>query len=157
MKVAGLHRSAPIALGITLAFATVAGANAPAGRYTFSGAAGAMTVYDTKTKLTWQQTGPATTDALTAAMSYCPTVGASLGGTGWRLPTVKELLTLVDFSQPTGLLIDLNAFPGTMSVGYWSSSVYFPSGSSVFWTVNFKSGYVDPHNIPGPYAIRCVR
>jgi hypothetical protein len=42
------------------------------------------------------------------------------GKTNWRLPTVKELQTLVDmdFFNPT---IDKKFFPNTLSSGYWTS------------------------------------
>jgi formylglycine-generating enzyme required for sulfatase activity len=60
-------------------------ANASAGHYTMTGG----TVFDTKTKLTWQQTVPAARYAWADAKAYCQTVG--LAGTGWRLPTRKEL------------------------------------------------------------------
>ena len=70
-------------------------ATAPSGRYTIT----AGTVYDTKTKLTWQQPGPSATYTWAAAKTYCAGLGSSLGGTGWRLPTIKELQTIVDNSK----------------------------------------------------------
>lgn len=78
-----------------------ADANAPAGHYvvTTGNGTGNGTVYDTKSKLTWQQTAPATTYTWDDAKSYCAGVGASLAGTGWRVPTVEELRTIVDPTQ----------------------------------------------------------
>src|SRR5664279_4073220 len=80
---------------VVLALTSAAGADAPAGRYTVTSG----TVYDSKTKLTWQQVVPATGYIWAAAKTYCVGVGASLGGTGWRLPTRNELLTIVDYSR----------------------------------------------------------
>src|ERR1700690_1382575 len=84
---------------VAMALAVPAGAaTAPAGRYTYPATG---TVYDTKTKLTWQQTAQSAPRpyAGAAAKTYCAGVGATLGGTGWRLPTVKELQTIVGESR----------------------------------------------------------
>src|SRR6202142_4217978 len=79
---------------VAMALAVPAGAGtAPAGRYTYPAAG---TVYDTKTKLTWQRTAPSKEYTWADAKTYCAGVGAALSGTGWRLPTMKELLTIVD-------------------------------------------------------------
>ncbi len=148
---------------VVVVLATPASANAPAGRYTLT----AATVYDTKTKLTWQRM-PAPTQYLWAdAKSYCGSaaVSTALGGTGWRLPTIKELLTIVDFSQPTGAHIDLNAFPGTPPLAqYWSLTPYpLPPGASsgtYIWTVVIAHGGVFNVDISSnsPLGdVRCVR
>src|SRR5450631_801437 len=92
-----------------LVFRTVARANAPAGRYGGSGSI----VVDSKTNLTWQQSPAPSGMSWANAKTYCAGVGSTLGGTGWRLPTEKELLTLIDYSQATGPLIDQSAFAGT--------------------------------------------
>jgi len=72
-------------------------------------------VADERTQLAWRLTvvGP---HSYVESVAYC----ASLGE-GWRVPTHKELLTLVD---PTHLdpAIDVSAFPGTPSGDYWAST-----------------------------------
>src|SRR5262249_9568805 len=82
---------------------STAGAATPISRYSFPATG---VVLDNKTTLTWQQTPPMSTFTLSGALSYC--AGLNLGGTGWRLPTAKELLTLVDYSrsgtQTTGMI-----------------------------------------------------
>src|SRR5438128_5669991 len=78
-------------------------ANAPAGRYTIANG----TVYDTKTKLTWQQAIVAPPSSWSDAASYCASL--ALDGTGWRLPSAKELQTIVDESQRSPA-IDPTAF-----------------------------------------------
>jgi hypothetical protein len=122
-------------------------ASAPAGRYTTTGG----TVFDTKTKLTWQQTAPAATYALAPAKTYCKTL--SLAGTGWRLPTRKELQTIVDYSQPSPA-IDPTAFPATAS--FWSSSPVVGS-PALAWYVLFPSGLTYSAGVSNAYDVRCVR
>lgn len=124
-------------------------ANAPAGRYAIAGG----TVTDTRTKLTWQQMAPSATYTLAAAKTYCPTLGASLGGTGWRLPTIKELLTIVDDSQRNPS-IDPTAFPATPSAAFWSSS---PPGAPGAWDVIFTSGFTTQLAATSTINVRCVR
>lgn len=131
--------------------------SAPPGRYTIPGDG---TVYDNKTKLTWQQaTQPVQTQSV--AIASCRSV--SLPGSGWRLPTIKELHTLIDFSASAPPYIDQTAFPGTPSTNsaaYWSSSAQAgnPAGSAAMgWTVYFSSPVTmfNPTNV-GAY-VRCVR
>jgi hypothetical protein len=133
-------------------------AAAPAGHYVVTAGSGAGdgTVYDTKSKLTWQQTVSSTQYSWAEAKTYCAGVGASLGGIGWRVPTIKELLSIVDLSQ-TGPAIDPNAFPSTPAEHFWSSSP--PVGSSSFaWGVDFRSGASGyQHNVSDPNYVRCVR
>ena len=135
-------------------------ANAPARRYVVSAGSGSGngTVYDSKTKLTWQQTSPSTKYALADAKQYCAQVGTSLSGTGWRLPTIKELLTIVDYSLSSPA-IDPNAFPLTpATVWFWSSSpVVAPGSTSKALGVYFGRGndFFDDPSVP--YNVRCVR
>jgi hypothetical protein len=90
-------------------------------------------------------------------------VGPSLDGQTWRLPTVKELLTLVDHLN-INPAIDATAFPTTDYVPYWtSSSVHLTSGYTIpsAWTVEFAWGssqYADITSTPAAgILVRCVR
>jgi hypothetical protein len=131
-------------------------AAAPAGHYVVAAGNGTGngTVYDTKSKLTWQQTVSSTRYSWAEAKTYCAGVGASLGGAGWRVPTVKELLSIVDFSQ-TSPAIDRNAFPSTPAEGFWSSSP-FAGSSSAAWSVYFGGGASD-NVVSNTLSVRCVR
>jgi hypothetical protein len=129
-----------------------ADAGAPVGRFAASGG----TVIDTKTKLTWQQATPQLTYSWTDAKSYCASAGASLGGTGWRLPTIRELQTLVDPSRMADPRIDLTAFPTTPSAAFWSSSPVAGSPSSA-WLVNFYDGFANTYDKTTMVDVRCVR
>jgi len=126
---------------------------APAGRYTIAGS----TVYDTKTLLTWQRAPAAMTYVDYQAMSYCAGVGATLGGTGWRLPTKKELLTVVDFSVPLpGPTIDATAFPGTPTSEFWSATPVADTTTSR-WGVTFDVGAAVSLLNGDAVYVRCVR
>jgi hypothetical protein len=145
-------------IGVVFAVSSRKGtSSAPPGRYTIPGDG---TVYDNQTKLTWQQaTLPVQTQSV--AIATCRSV--SLPGSGWRLPTIKELHTLIDFSASAPPYIDQTAFPGTPttnSSAYWSSSAQAgnPVGSAAMgWTVYFSipATMFNPTNV-GAY-IRCVR
>ena len=110
-------------------------------------------VYDTKTKLTWQRDVPTPAAAWIAARDYCGSL--DLDGGGWRLPSVSELQTLIDetTSDPA---VDLTAFPGTPSDYFWTSSVV-PSFESFAWTVYFGYGLSTFFDVNQAHQVRCVR
>ena len=94
------------------------------------------TVTDTFTGLTWQQAG-LSSETWEQALTYCE--GLSLGGhTDWRLPTIKELLSMVDYSQ-IDPAINITYFPEMKSYFYWSSTTRasFPEEA---WGVGFDTG-----------------
>jgi hypothetical protein len=125
-------------------------ASAPAGRYTIANG----TVYDTKTKLTWQQAVPSSTYTQGGAASYCATLG--LNGATWRLPTMKELLSIVDLSVPTpGPTIDATAFPGTPADYFWSSTPYAGIPGSA-WSALFYYGFTYGNDVSNTSYVRCV-
>jgi hypothetical protein len=126
-------------------------APAAPGRYTYPAPG---TIHDTRTKLTWQQNlDPPYHDAA-GARAYCAGLGATLGGTGWRLPTIKELQTIVDESRlsPT---IDPTAFPGTPTQLFWSSSLTNGTPTKGF-VVNFNDASAYSHNLTYRTYARCV-
>jgi len=153
----GMKRLKKVFAAMAMALACVAPglavrASAPSGRYT----AGTGTVMDTKTKLTWQQ--PAGPSAMTwsAAKSYCAGLSGTLGGAGWRLPTMKELATLVDTSASSGLVLDPIAFPTSPSIsGYWSATPV--AGASPFVWVFGADGTEGQVQSSASSWARCVR
>jgi hypothetical protein len=139
---------------VAVAWSAAARAAAPAGHYTFPATG---SVFDTKTKLTWQRTAPAATYAWAAAKTYCAGLSTTLGGTGWRLPTIKELQTIVDETQ-VAPPIDSTAFPGTPANAFWSSTQTKDSAGA--WFVDFgpnTSGGTTSDNVSAAYNVRCVR
>jgi hypothetical protein len=148
-----LHAGLTCAVMALLTHGRQVRANAPAGRYTVSNGS----VVDTKTKLTWQQVVPAEVfQTLPDAQTYCAGLGATLGGAGWRVPTVKELLSLVDYSQAAAPMIDPTAFPATPTDYFYTASKN-PKGLLFSFDL-VHGGVTTMGNLgPGPYEIRCVR
>jgi hypothetical protein len=78
-----------------------------------------------------------------------------LGG-GYRLPTVKELLTIVDFSK-SNPAIDSNAFPNTPAVAFWTATPLAGSPPTSAWFISFDDGYAGNADMGQPNRVRCVR
>ena len=78
------------------------------------------------------------------------------GYSDWRLPTVKELSSLVDSSIPPGPTINTDYFPNTVSSNYWSSTTYAPN-SNYAWDVDFNDGEVWGRGKSGDDHVRAVR
>jgi hypothetical protein len=107
------------------------------------------TVYDTVTRLEWQQASSATGMTWAAANTYC--------SAGFRLPTVKELLSIVDLTVTSGARIDPTAFPGTPANGFWTSSPVSVMSSRA-WIVGFSIGSTGYNpDTETPVYVRCVR
>ncbi len=93
-------------------------------------------VHDSLTRLVWQRALDRTLYAWPDASDYCAHLHADDGA--WRLPSLRELLTVVDFARIEPAT-DTSAFPDTPSEFFWSSS---PSGAppGTAWGVNFTRG-----------------
>jgi hypothetical protein len=111
------------------------------------------TVLDTKTTLTWQQALDAGSYAWTDAQTYCATL--DLDGTNWRLPSMKELMTIVDVTRADPA-IDPATFPATPSDYFWSSSPVVGSPNAA-WGVNFNKGSAGAGPLDFTARVRCVR
>ena|SRR5260221_9229985 len=139
---------------VALGSSSPAEATASVARYTTT----ATTTSDNMTKLTWQQAPSTTKYTWANAKAYCAysNLGASGGFSSWRLPTVKELRTLVDNSWSPGSLIDPTAFPLTPADMFWSLTPIVGSASAA-WVVDFGSGLIYPAGVDVTHYVRCVR
>ena len=124
------HRYAVLAFWLTLCLAVTAH-----GEFVDNGDG---TVTDTQTGLMWQQATDAGTMIWKSALSYCEGLGLS-GYSDWRLPTRKELRSIVDYSRYNPS-IDTSYFPNTHSSDYWSSTTH-ALGTDYAWSMYFDYGY----------------
>jgi len=114
------------------------------------------TVIDTVTGLVWQKTDDNVTRTWEDAWDYCTQNTHPLPGTGWRLPSDDELMSIVDYGSTSSPAINSVAFPSTNPSGYWSATTYAPS-SDYAWRVLFGDGYFGGSNKSGTFYVRCVR
>lgn len=110
------------------------------------------TVTDRGTLLTWQQ-GASSAMTWEGALAYCEDLTLAVQN-DWRLPNIKELLSLVD---------DTGAFPAI-------NTTVFSNGDSRYWSstsssrapsfaeyVYFGSGFPGGYFKTALYRARCVR
>lgn len=81
--------------------------------------------------------------------------------TGWRAPTVRELLSIINDGTYMPA-IDANYFPATQSAqynsNYWTADAYVPPGTTGHaWYVQFFNGYVGFVPSGSGYWVRLVR
>jgi hypothetical protein len=124
--------------------------------------AGSTQVKDMLTGLIWERgTSDGTqtwnnTTSLGSAQAYCQSL--NLGGNSWRVPSIKELASLIDVSlPPSGVMTNSSAFPGiTGAMFFWSSSsnLLIPRTA---WGVNFQYGWVNFADSTASSHVRCVR
>lgn len=97
---------------------------------------------DNKTKLLWSlQSGLGDWAAYAQVSLPKATNSAARCGfsSGWRLPTRRELLSLVHHGLPLGPMIEASYFPDTFKSLYWTSDTYLPTPGGA-WSVDFNSG-----------------
>lgn len=97
----------------------------------------ATTVRDPNTELTWQRAVGVDMVTLSDALTACAAL--NLDGGGFRLPSVKELHTLVD-ERRIKTAIDPEAFPDTPSSYFWTSSKVVGFAADYTWMVSFTDG-----------------
>lgn len=118
-------------------------------------------VRDNYTGLIWQQGDSDNMLSQSEAVSYCSTLG--LNGNTWRLPSLREISTLVDEATVAPAIND-SMFPDT-HYGSRSNNWYWAietNGGSA-WGLNFDDGFTGFNsgsaawNTFGPSWARCVR
>jgi hypothetical protein len=134
-------------------------------------------ISDNHTNLSWQRAATSTYYSQDGAFSYCQTFSVPNLLSGWRLPSYKELLTIVDESPhvefigatPAYKAIDPNAF-GLDATGaertptyapYWSSSMRDPSlpcqnAAKCGYAVEFTTGSTVTLSTGTGAFVRCV-
>jgi hypothetical protein len=119
------------------------------------------TVLDRMTGLRWERTPTFVASLPESEMSryaraanYCSTLVLD-GESSFRMPSMKELQTLVDESR-TDLAIDPETFPGATGDDYWTSSLLEGDPESA-WFVRFSDGYSQYAALETPNLVRCVK
>jgi hypothetical protein len=111
------------------------------------------TVTDNLTGLMWQQAVPTTTYTWANAATYCSTTLTLASHSDWRLPSVVELTSIVDFGSSPA--VNSTYFPSTPASWFWSSCP--EAGFSSYWGIDFSSGHTLPQTASNGSYVRCVR
>jgi len=122
------------------------------------------TVTDRLTGLVWlKDANPCGKKKWAQAITFCNNLSSGRAGLrdasspgDWRLPNIRELYSLVDFSQFNPALPSDNHFTKQQSSLYWSSTVDIGSAAGA-WLVNFYRGYVGVYYQAGEYYVHPVR
>lgn len=96
-------------------------------------------VLDRETGLVWEKEPSTGTFRSLTALSHCVSLNTG-GRAGWRLPTVQELLSVVDRSMANPALPSGHPFSVQSSV-YWSATIYAGDPTDAL-VVNFGDGHV---------------
>jgi hypothetical protein len=93
--------------------------------------------------------------------SYVAAVNAAgmCGASDWRLPTRKELLTLVNAGLSAAPLLDTTYFPNTstLTTQAWTASTHAIEPSSAWYVDFFDGGSYGVRKANNDYAVRLVR
>jgi hypothetical protein len=174
MTVRASLRSVLSACGALAVVASGARADAPGGASGQYGLFDASTIIikDNFTGLSWQRSAYSqTTLSFLGAATYCANVSLGPLTTGWRVPSYKELLTIVDESPHSEYengaevtkYIDSHAFGLSLTgveytpVGapYWSSSLSAADPSKGY-LVDFSNGTTVVYRTGSANYVRCV-
>jgi hypothetical protein len=151
MKHDMVRASSGFVLAAVLMLDPTSRASAPLGRYIVTNGS----VVDTETRLTWQQPVSSSQYTQAQAKAYCASLASP--GKPWRVPTFRELLSIVDFSVALpGPAIDTAAFPGTPTGYFWTATPYVGAANSV-WVVLFSGGFATNQPMSNTNYVRCVR
>lgn len=127
------------------------------------------TVTDNITGLMWKKCseGQANDAACTGAAATYAWSGASnaidqcenltfAGYSDWRLPNIKELMSIADYGAAAAAKINETYFPNTQANTYWSSTYSVPLTYNI-WSVDFTTGKVFNYWNSNSGFVRCVR
>lgn len=160
MTIHNLRRKTLLAAGLgamaTLAILRVTHASAPADQYA-EFARSSTEIADRQTKLLWLRT-PASGFTFDQAKAYC----LSRTPAGFRLPTAKELLTLVDeepheeyvATRVVTRYADQSAFGGFPDSLFWTSN---QEDSTKAYVLSFQDGTLLTNLVGQSVSVRCVK
>lgn len=123
---------------------------APANRYEIE----TDVVRDRFTSLEWQRDPSAARMLLADARASCTAL--ALAGGGWRMPSIKELLTLLDTTTMAPTRWYVPAFGRTVMRETWSNTMAV-TGTDEYWTVDFGTAGASTSREGLANGVRCVR
>lgn len=101
-------------------------------------------VLDRETGLVWERSPDTTTRTWLVAHRFCIDRGVgNHNRKGWRLPTVQELLTLMDPTQEAPFLPAGHPFSNIQSDFYWSATT-FGENPALAWGAGFENNLTEP-------------
>lgn len=110
------------------------------------------TVTDNLTGLVWEQDGSNTTMSWKEALAYCE-ARETPGHSDWRLPNVKELMTIIDYTKQGPAIF--SAFSSN-SASYWTSSTRNAHPNNGMY-IDFTTGYTGYYYSKSTKSyVRCV-
>ena len=128
-------------------------------KFTVKGTGDEKIVFDENLKLEWQQKIPKGDFDWQSAANHCEKEYA--GSYGWRLPTPKELLSIVDNGRYDPA-INTDLFPGTNDEWFWTSADLVSTDEAdkdKKWFVRFDKGFLShkAKTESEKMHVRCVR
>jgi len=112
------------------------------------------TVKDSQTGLFWQQASVGPGYSWSAAKTYCQDLVLGDGQKNdWRLPTIAEMLTLVDYTAPMPTVVGALA-PTTAADAFWTANPAAETGDGWAATFNYATTYMPPLGFTR--FVRCV-
>jgi len=117
---------------------------------------GDSVVIDHATGLMWQQSGSSDGMTWQEAKAYVKQLNRDkfTGYSDWRLPTIEELTSLLEFARQPGKPYIAPVFDPTQWI-CWSADI-FKSAANV-WFVYFEHGYVSNTDADSNLYVRAVR
>jgi hypothetical protein len=112
------------------------------------------TTRDLTTQLEWQSGPDSETRSWHEAVKYCERLELAEGG--WHLPSLKELLTIIDPTRHRPA-INLAAFHTPPDARFWTSTEYLLEPNTAY-VIDFASGMTGPAgSYDEKHFVRCVR
>jgi hypothetical protein len=134
----------------TTTSALLCGAGTDGQRYVLS--EDGQSVCDNTTGYHWEQSPSSLYFNQENARAHC----ASLGG-GYRLPGIKELATVIDYSVgDQSALLNAGPFSGLNYADYWTATPYAPI-TTASWAINFRNGDFEVAANWKSFGTWCVR